>query len=431
MIGLLRQRDFLLAWLGGFLALTGHWVMFIALPISIYEMTGSAAATSAIFIVRLIPGIALSSLAGAYVDRWDRKRTLVIANLIQLFLVVPLFLVTSEAWLPLVLVFAGLQSILLRFVEPAENALLPRLVQNDELVTANALNALNNNLARLIGPAVGGSIVAIYGLRAAVVIDIACFGLTALLIALITASGQVERSADSSGQPGSVWGELKDGIGYIRQRRTVSTLLSLESIAFLGEGVMSVMFVVWVADVVGGGARELGWLMSGQAVGGLIGGALLGLVASRVAPVKLLGFGAILFGMLDLVLFNYPRFLEGAWIGVVIIAVVGLPAVAYGAGFTTLLQQSVEDAYRGRVFGVLGTLGSTVQVAGTLLAGVLGGLLGPLILLNIQGGSYVLVGVLALALLPRAMMRQSEVPDVEQVGTRAREGASSSSTVSS
>jgi MFS family permease len=427
MIGLLRQRDFLLAWLGGFLALTGHWVMFIALPISIYEMTGSAAATSAIFIVRLIPGIALSSLAGAYVDRWDRKRTLVIANLIQLFLVVPLFLVTSEAWLPLVLVFAGLQSILLRFVEPAENALLPRLVRDDELVTANALNALNNNLARLIGPAIGGSIVAIYGLRAAVVIDVACFGLTALLIALITASGRVERSANPGGKPGSVWSELKDGIAYIHQRRTVSTLLSLESIAFLGEGVMSVMFVVWVADVVGGGARELGWLMSGQAVGGLIGGALLGLVASRVTPVKLLGFGAILFGTLDLVLFNYPRFVEGAWLGVVIIAVVGLPAVAYGAGFTTLLQQSVEDAYRGRVFGVLGTLGSSVQLAGTLVAGVLGGLLGPLMLLNIQGGSYVLVGVLALALLPRALAGEG-FQDTQQVAVTTREETSSSST---
>jgi MFS family permease len=407
MIAVLRQRDFLLAWCGGFLALTGNWVMFIALPIYIYELTDSAVATSGIFLVRLIPGIVLSSLAGAYVDRWDRKRTLVIANLGQLVVVLPVLLVTSEAWLPLLLVFAGVQSTLNRFIEPAENALLPRLVQEDELVTANALNALNNNLARLLGPAIGGSIVALYGLRAAVVIDVVCFGLTALLVSLIATSGRVQRSNEPGERHESIWSEWRAGLGFIRRRRAVSTLLGLESIGYLGEGVMSVMFVVWVADVLGGGAREMGWLMSGQAVGGLVGGALLGTVAGRLVPVRLLGYGGLLFGATDLVLFNYPRFFDAVWLGVVIIAIVGLPIVAYATVMTTLLQQSVEDAFRGRVFGVMATLGSCLQLIGTLLAGLLGGLLGPLTLLNIQGGSYMLVGALALILLPRAIARDA------------------------
>jgi predicted MFS family arabinose efflux permease len=244
-------------------------------------------------------------------------------------------------------------------------------------------------------------------LRAAVLIEAVCFGATALLIGLIAASGRAERGTAQGERPGqeSIWSEWRAGLAYIRRRPAVRTILSLESIGFLGEGVMSVMFVVWVADVLGGGPRELGWLMSGQAVGGLIGGLLLGSLASRVTPFRLLGYGAILFGALDLVLFNYPRFVSGVWIGVVIIAIVGFPVVAYATGLTTLLQQSVEDAYRGRVFGVLGTLGSSVQLVGTLLAGLLGGVLGPLVLLNIQGGSYILLGLLALILLPRALAK--------------------------
>lgn len=128
------------------------------------------------------------------------------------------------------------------------------------------------------------------------------------------------------------------------------------------------------------------------------------LAASRAWLVR---FCMRLSGNPDLALFNYPRFFDGVWIGVVIIAIVGVPAVANTAGLTTMLQQSVEDAYRGRVFGVMGTLGSSLQLVGTLLAGLLGGVLGPLTLLNIQGGAYMLVGSLALLLLPRAMERDA------------------------
>ena len=200
---------------------------------------------------------------------------------------------------------------------------------------------------------------------------------------------------------------------------------SLESIGFLGEGVMSVMFVVWVSEVIGGGAQELGWLMSGQAVGGIAGGIVLAAVSHRFSPIGLYGFAGMIFGLLDLSLFNYPRVIESVWLGVVIIGIAGLPVVAYDTGITTLLQHTVEDLYRGWVFGVMGTLGASLQLVGTLLAGLLGGLLGPLTLLNIQGGSYVLVGVLALVLLPRTMAGEEQAPAVrESAGAMGEETSS-------
>jgi MFS family permease len=410
MIATLRQRDFLLAWLGGLISMIGDWVLFIALPIYIYQLTDSTLATSAMFVAAILPALLLGSVAGVFVDRWDRKRTMVIANLVFAVVVLPLFALRSADWVWIAYVVSFIQSSVSQFFRPAENALLPRLVSEKNLLSANSLNALNNNLARLIGPALGGAMMARFGLDAVVAIESASFLAAAGLIALIRTSGRVEKegmevdaveAAQRSWQ--KVWREWNGGIALLRQNRAIAALLAIDAISALGEGVFSVMFVVWVHDVLDGGSRELGWLMSGQAVGGILGGALLGSIAHRYPPVRVFGIGSIVFGLLDMALFGYPLVFSGIWIGIVLIGLVGVPTIAIGAGSMTMLQQAVQDAYRGRIFGVRGTMAALLQLAGTLIAGTLGGLAGPIVLLMIQGGSYVFMGAMALLILPRLL----------------------------
>lgn len=429
MISTLRQRDFLLAWFGGLISMMGDWVLFIALPIYIYQLTGSTLATSGMFIAGLLPSLVLGSVAGVFVDRWDRKRTMVIANLVLAVIVLPLFALRSADWVWIAYVVSFIQSLASQFFRPAENAFLPRLVAENDLLAANSLNALNNNLARLMGPALGGAVMAGFGIHAVVLIDAISFFAAASLISLIRTSGRVERKAADAVVAAQrawkrVWREWIEGIGLLRQHRAIAALLTIDAISALGEGVFSVMFVVWVHDVLGGGSRELGWLMSAQAVGGLLGGALLGSVAHRYSPVRVFGLGSIVFGVLDLALFNYPLFLSGIWIGIVLIGLVGVPTISMGAGFTTMLQQTVQDAYRGRVFGIRGTLSALLQLAGLLIAGTLGEAVGAISLLTIQGGSYVAMGVLALVILPR-MLASDTHHDKDEATTPAKGDATS------
>jgi MFS family permease len=408
MIATLRQRDFFLAWLGGLISMVGDWVLFIALPIYIYQLTDSALATSGMFVAAILPAVLLGSVAGVFVDRWDRKRTMIVANLVFAVIVLPLFALRSADWVWVAYVVSFIQSSVSQFFRPAENALLPRLVAEKDLLAANSLNALNNNLARLIGPALGGAVMARYGIDAVVLIESISFFAAAGLIALIRTSGQVDKEtsdvldvAQRSWQ--RVWREWTEGIALLRRNRAIAALLGIDAVSALGEGVFSVMFVVWVHDVLDGGSRELGWMMSGQAVGGILGGVLLGSIAHRYPPVRVFGLGSIAFGALDLALFGYPLLFSGIWIGIVLIGLVGIPTIATGAGFMTMLQQVVQDAYRGRVFGIRGTMAALLQLTGTLVAGTLGGVAGPILLLMIQGGSYVLMGALALLILPRLL----------------------------
>src|SRR3712207_6375986 len=141
----------------------GGWALWIVLPIYVYETTGSTLATSGVVAAVVAPGVLLGSVAGVFVDRWDRRRTLVATNLLQVAATLPLLAASDEARVWLVYPVIVASATIAQFASPAENAFLPRLVPDADLVGANALNALNNNLARLVGPVLGGALVAATG----------------------------------------------------------------------------------------------------------------------------------------------------------------------------------------------------------------------------------------------------------------------------
>ena len=196
MLSVLRQRNFALLWTGGLISVAGDWVLRAALPYFVYEQTGSTVATAGIIVAELMPGVVLGSVAGVFVDRWDRKRVLVLTNFFQAATVALLLVVPQDGWLWVVYVVAAAQSALAAFSAPAESALLPRLVGDEELVPANALNVLNNRVGRIVGAPVGGALLAAVGLEAVVIVDCFSFVAAALVIAQVRAPGPA-RPADA------------------------------------------------------------------------------------------------------------------------------------------------------------------------------------------------------------------------------------------
>jgi MFS family permease len=404
MFATLRQRNFGLLWTAGLISLAGDWMLLIALPIYVLQMTGSTLATSTILMAGMLPDLLFGSIAGVFVDRWDRKRTMVVSNLLLAAGLLPLLLVRSVDQLWIVYLVAFFESTVAQFFGPAENALLPLLVDETHLVTANSLNALNNNLARLIGPAIGGLAAGLVGLAGVALLDAATFLIAATMIALIAGAYRATPAPNAAPENlGGAWAKVARewlaGLRLIRADRVISILFGLIAITSLGEGVFAVLFVVFVSRVLGGGATEIGWLMSAQAVGGLLGGVLVGWIGHRVAPTRLLGVGAVLFGLIDLTIFNYPAFFPGFGLAVALFVAVGIPGVVLSTGRSTLLQSAVADAYRGRVFGTYGMTGALLALLGTTLAGTLGDRVGVVTVLNIQGCVYVLAGLVVPALL--------------------------------
>lgn len=410
MIATLRRRDFSLVWSAGLISQTGDWVLYVALPIYVYRVTGSALATSIMFLVEIAPILVLGSVAGVFADRWDRKRTMVIANLLMAIGLLPLLLVHSAATVPIAYAVSFIEAVVAQFFAPAESALLPTLAGEGNLVSANSLLSLGSSMARLTGPAIGGVIAARFGLGGVTALDAVSFLLAAGLVLLVRAPGRAARAVTEPVHAAervatALWREWREGLALMWRQRQVTVLLAMFGISALGEGVFGVIFVVWVRVALHGGAQDIGWLMSAQAVGGIVGGLAIGALGSRLAPRYLAVGGAILFGLIDAALFTYPVLRPILWPGLLFIAIVGIPASATNSSWTTLLQQGVPDELRGRVFGALGTTQGMLRLIGLLAAGLLGSLLSPILLLDVfQSGSYILAGLIAAVALSGAVV---------------------------
>ena len=408
MLATLRHRDFALLWVAGFISVAGDFALMVALPLHAYALTGSAIATGGVFAATLIPNVLFGSIAGVFVDRWDRKRTMVVADLARAALLLPLLAVVSSdlLWL-LYLVRAG-TGIGGLFFDPAESALLPRLVGEEQLVTANALNALNNNLGRLVGPALGGLLYASGGLPTVVVVDAASFAVSAALIAAIRTPARPEQ-ADGPAIGASAWhratGEWLAGLRLVGRDRALRTIFLASGVGMLGEGTFSVGYTPLVIDVLEGGATGAGVLSSAQAIGGLVAGAAVARVALSTPPRLLFAGGMIGLGFTDLGVANAGTLVPPGAAAVIaasgFMLLAGFPVVASSSARHGLLQRLTTDAFRGRVFGALGAIHGLSILVGLGLGGLAIEAVGVVPVVSVGAAMWIVGGVFALARLPR------------------------------
>jgi len=417
MLAVLRQRDYGLLWFGGFVSTLGDFVLFAGLPYEIYRRTGSTIAMAGMSLAFLLPNILLGSVAGVYVDRWDRRRLMIAVNLLQAVSLLPLLLVDQ---LGLWVVYAVLvaESSISQLFGPARVALIPSLLKGgkEELLTANALIGVSQHLARLIGPAVGGIIVATGGLGAVAVLDSASFVVSAGMITLIGARPPAPHPADSLEHAAlSAWrrlvNEWRSGLRTVWQHPVLRALLAFAFITAIGEGLTVTLFVVWTTVALHSDATGYGWVLSTQAIGGLAGALVIARLGSRLQPIRLLIGSALAFGAIDLVLFTYPAIYPYIGPALVMLVIVGVPGAGLGAAVTTLQQSQTQDSHRGRVVSAISAVAGFGALIGTLTAGILGEFLPVILLLVVQGSGYLIAGTTVALMVGRRRIQ----PDSQEV----------------
>jgi MFS family permease len=406
MLQVLRQRNFALLWTGGLISLTGDHVLMVALPFFVYEETGSTFASAVMVAAELLPRLLFGSVAGVFVDRWDRRTVMVLASIGQGIIILPLLLVHSNSMLWIVYLVSFFQVTLAMFFGPAENALLPLLVGEEELLPANSLNALNNNLARLIGPSVGGAILALWGLPGVVLFDSVTFVIAGMMILLI--HSREARTVPKEALPiteaeppakAGFWKEWLEGINIVRLNRVVTILFITIVLLNFGGVMIDPMAAPYIVDVVKAGPQVFGWLVTIQAVGGILGGLLAGKVGQRMDTARLYGWSELVLGVIIFIRYNIP-YLPVLF---VMTFLIGLPAALGSAALDTLFQQKVPNSHLGRIIGALNTTVGLTSLFGVLgISGLLGEVLGIIPVLNIAAAITFFTGVLILVLLPKA-----------------------------
>ena len=405
---LLRRRDFGLLWAGGLISETGDWFLLVGLPVWVFQMTGSSLVTATVFLVGLLPSLVVGPLAGVLVDRWDRRRTLVAVSLAQAAFLLPLLAVDGRDRLWVVYVVMAVEAALGQLNDPARNALVPSLVRGDDLVGANALIGLNSNLARLVGSPLGGVLVELAGLPGLVIGDAVSFLLGATLIALVRSPSSRRSVAEqSSGRRrvstalGGVGREWVDGLRVTVRDYGLRWGLVVNGMAAVAQGIFTVLFVLFVAEELGGDGADVGLLRGVQAIGGLLGGVLVVGLARRLEAGRLLGVSLLVFALVDLAIWNGPMVTTALWLYLGLFVAAGIPGIGILTGLTALVQERTDDAYLGRVFATYYGSFNGLMALGMLAAGLLGDAVGILPVLNGQAALGMLAGVVALATLGR------------------------------
>lgn len=395
------QRDYRLMLGAGLISLTGDWILRVGLAFQVYVLTGSTLASGGMLLASFVPHILLGSLAGVFVDRWDRRRTLIAVNLLHVVTLMPLIAVRDAGDVWIVYGVVLVQSCLQQFFVPAEQALVPLLVADDQLISANALTGQTRDISRLIGAALGGIIAGFGGLPLLAVADAATYLLSAALLRrmrrlMVTKSVTAKESLGPAVR--RLRSEWAEGLRISLGKPGLRLLFAFGIATSIGEGVMGTLFAPFVSDVLGGDGATYGFIASSQAIGGIAGGLVAAAFGNRLGAARMWGVGALAFGLIDLTLFCYPLWYDALWPAFVCMIVVGVPGAFIIAGSMTVFQQLTDDASRGRVLGAFFAVEGGACLIGILAAGVLGESVGIIPILVAQGLAYVVGGLVVLAL---------------------------------
>ncbi|HEV7973781.1 MFS transporter [Amycolatopsis sp.] len=395
----LREPAFARLWTAAFFSESAEWMLQVALPVFIYQATGSAASTAASVVLGLLPAVLLSPVAGVLADRWNRRIVLCAVCAGQAVVAMPLLLVSSSTLLVVVYLVMAAQAGLASLFEPARNALIPELVGPDDVTGANGLMSVNSSVARLAGGWLGGVLLGVGGLGWVVAVYLASLAVAAAIL-LKPFAPATNRGVPAEREPMvRAWIDGLAEIARSRKLRVTGVALVLMSLA---QGMFLVLFVVFVLKTLSGGEADVGLLRGVQAIGGLVAGMSVATIAREVAPEKLLGWGTLVLGVLSAVIWDSAFLTTALPVYIGLFMAVGMPGVFAGAGLLTVIQAGASTERAGRVLST-GFAGMAAFTAlGALAAGVLIGPLGLAGLLNVQATLHVGAGLVVLLGLVRS-----------------------------
>jgi MFS family permease len=398
----LRRRDFRWLWIAQTVSIVGDKINQVALSIMVFKLTDSPVQMGIVFAISYLPAALFGLLAGPLVDRWDRRRTMITADLLRAGIVSGMAVVAMVGFplgskVALVYVLAFVSSTIALFFEPSRMALVPSVVDQGELMAANALDMTTMSVSELLGIGFGGVLVATIGYGSAFWIDAVTFLVSATFVFAVghRAVARILPKLRLS----VVRDDLRSGLERIRRDGVLRGVAITYAAVAVGGGAALALSILLALTVYtnNGLSSALRYTVVDLAttVGLLVGSVAIGMARPAGAGRKYLR-GIIAFGAL-FVLF---LFVHDLWMAGVLLFGAGIANEYFGIPMITLLQTYTEEETRGRVFAVRMTIARLATVIGLAGAGVAAQVYGVVPMAVALGVFFILVGALGYA-MPR------------------------------
>ena len=347
-------RDFRFLYIGNLVSNLGSTLLIVALPYQVFRTTGSVAATGLTLAAESVPALVVGPVAGMLVDRWDRRRVMIVNDVLRAGVVVGLL--AHPPWLYLALIAENLGAV---FFRPAARALLPAVVgTGPSLVRANSYIALNNGIVRLVGPPLGAVLLAWLGLPFVVLVDLASYLVSAVMITMISSY------PIAAGKRVELW----DGLRFTFGDRVLRRMLLVNTVFFTANAVFTALLIPFMTIRFGNHPADVGVLLSALGVGYLIGAPLAGRLVNRYRAGPLIVFAQAGIGVCFLALANAPTVLVAVAAG----GLIGLPGSLLLVTIETTIQRASPNELRGSVGATFFASDALAALAGAVIGAVLG-----------------------------------------------------------
>ena len=378
----LQHVNFRLYFAGQAVSILGSWVQQVALAWLVYRLTGSAALLGVTTFAALLPQLLIGPLAGAWIDRHDKRRLLIGVEGLLAGQALLLAGLTAQGWItpPLIVAMSLLLGVLNAFDTPLRQSLIGSFVGGrEDLPNALALNAMLFNAGRFVGPPLAGALLALTG-------EAWCFALNGLSFLALVGGLLLIRGAPPVRARGSMGAVFREGLAYVRKDGLLRLLILGVALVNFTASSYAVLLPVFAKDVFGGDARTLGWLWGAAGCGAFLATLLLASRGSLGALVRLVALGALLGGAALLAFAAAGHML----LALPAMALLGFAISVGNVGSNMLLQSLAPEALRGRVVSFYTSTRFGFDALGGLLAGLLASHLGAPLTLTLEGGVLLL-----------------------------------------
>jgi MFS transporter, DHA1 family, staphyloferrin A biosynthesis exporter len=388
----LRYRDYRLLWIGSLFSSSGLWIQQVSVGWITYEITGSALMLGIVNGFRSLPLLFFAPFGGVVADRLEPKR-LMLSTQLFLVTVTAVFatvVLTGQAQVWNIILFSLLTGVAWAFNLPVRNSVVPSLVPRPALPTAIALNSVGRNITRVIGPSVGGLLIAAVGVAGNFYLQsLAYVGVATMVV--MTNFPPVRRAPRNV----SVLGNLAEGGRYVWRHPTLRTQMMLALVPSVVAMPYNALMPIFAEDILHVGPEGYGALLSAAGLGAFFGTFVVASLGDYKRKGRFL-FGSILGFGISLILFAQSQSFIAS---LILLALVGACSMTYMTINQTLLQLSSSDEFRGRVMGIY-MLDQGLVPLGSLLAGMLAEVWGAPAAVAVMGGSVVLLCAVSFALMP-------------------------------
>ena len=361
--------------------------------------TGSAEMLAYAAVAAMLPQALLGPVSGVFIDRWNRKRTMIAADsfiaFCTLILAVLFWLNVAQMWH--IFVLLALRSVGAAFHAPAMQASVPLIAPKDQLTRVAGINQMINSVGNIAGPALGALLIVNFKMQYVLMIDIAGAAFACISLLFVTIPNP-EKSAD---KVRNVFREMKEGVMTVLKNRGLSWVFFFSVLVTLFLMPVSVLFPLMTTQHFGGGEYQVSVIEIVWGVGALIGGAIMGAKVYNINKVILLSISYLACGLS----FVIPGLLSPDAFGwfVAMTAFGGITGALYNSAFTAIVQTNIEPGALGRVFSMFYTFSLIPSMLGLIGIGFFADSLGVANSFIVCGSAIILLGFLSL--LPPSAIR--------------------------